>query len=56
VRGVFGPKTKEMTEGWRKRRNEELHNLGTSTNVVRMMETEKDCGATHLTSMGGKKN
>jgi hypothetical protein len=27
LRRIFGPKKDEMTEGWRKLHNEELHNL-----------------------------
>jgi hypothetical protein len=27
LKGIFGPKKDEVTEGWRKLHNEELHNL-----------------------------
>jgi hypothetical protein len=27
LRGIFGPKRDEVTEGWRKLHNEELHNF-----------------------------
>jgi hypothetical protein len=27
LRGIFGPERDEVTRGWRKYRNEELHNL-----------------------------
>jgi hypothetical protein len=29
LRGIFGPKRDEVTGGWRKFHNEELHNLKT---------------------------
>jgi hypothetical protein len=37
----------EMTEGWRKLRNEELHNLYMLTNIIRVMKPKR------MTSCGG---
>jgi hypothetical protein len=34
LRAIFGPKRDEMTEDWRKLRNEELHNLYSSRNIM----------------------
>jgi hypothetical protein len=36
LRGIFGPKRIEMTEGWRKLHNEELHNLHCSSSIIRI--------------------
>jgi hypothetical protein len=35
---VFGPKGKEVTGGWRKLHNEELHNLYSSPSIIRMIK------------------
>jgi hypothetical protein len=37
LRRIFGPKRDEVTGDWRKLHNEELHNLYTSPNVIRMI-------------------
>jgi len=36
---MFGPKRQKVTEGWRRLHNEELHNLYTSPNIIRVMKT-----------------
>jgi hypothetical protein len=36
LRRIFGPKRDEETGGWRKLHNEELHNLYSSTSIIRM--------------------
>jgi hypothetical protein len=38
-RGIFGPKTDEVTEGWRKLHNEELHNFYSSLNINTVVES-----------------
>jgi hypothetical protein len=38
LRRIFGPKREEITGYWRKLRNEELHNLYSSPNIIRMMK------------------
>jgi hypothetical protein len=35
LRRIFGPKREEVTGGWRKLRNEELHNLYYSPSIIR---------------------
>jgi hypothetical protein len=37
LRRIFGPKREEMTGGWRKLHNEELHNLYSLPNIIRMI-------------------
>jgi hypothetical protein len=39
VRRIFGPKRDEVTGGWRKLHNEELHNLYSSTSIIRMIKS-----------------
>jgi hypothetical protein len=36
LRRIFGPKRDEVTGGWRKLHNEELHNLYYPPNIIRM--------------------
>jgi hypothetical protein len=38
LRRIFGPKTDEVTEEWRKLHNEELRNLYTSPNIIRIIK------------------
>jgi hypothetical protein len=35
LRRIFGPKRDEVTGGWRKLHNEELHNLYSSLSIIR---------------------
>jgi hypothetical protein len=39
LRGIFGPKRDEVTGDWRKLHNEELHNLYSSPNIIRMIKS-----------------
>jgi hypothetical protein len=41
LRKMFGPRRDEVTGGWRTLYNEELHNLYTSSNIIRMMKSKK---------------
>jgi hypothetical protein len=41
-----------MTGGWRKLHNEELHNLYSSPNIVRMIKSRRMRWAGHVTRMG----
>jgi hypothetical protein len=38
LRRIFGPKREEVAEGWRRWRNEELHNLYTPPNIIRVIK------------------
>jgi hypothetical protein len=40
-RGIFGPKREEVTGDWRRLRNEELHNLYPSPNIVRVTKSRR---------------
>jgi hypothetical protein len=39
LRRIFGPKRDDATGEWRKLRNEELHNLYSSPNILRMIKS-----------------
>jgi hypothetical protein len=41
LRRIFGAKREKVTEHWREKRNEELHNFCSSPNVVRVMEPRR---------------
>jgi hypothetical protein len=38
LRRIFGPKRDGVTGGWRKLHNEELHDLHSSPNVIRIIK------------------
>jgi len=52
LRRIFGPKRNEVTEEWRKLHNEELNDLYSSPNIVRMMKSRRIRCAGHIESMG----
>jgi hypothetical protein len=41
LRRIFGPKKAEMTEGWSKLHNEELHNFYSLPNVIRKIKSRR---------------
>jgi hypothetical protein len=41
VRRIFGPKRDEVTGGWRKVHNKELHNLCCSPSIIRMIRSRR---------------
>jgi hypothetical protein len=41
LRRIFGPKRDEVTGGWRKLHNEELHGLYSSPSIIRVMKTRR---------------
>jgi hypothetical protein len=54
LRRIFGPKRDEMTGDWRKVHNEELHNLYSSPNIIRLIESKRMRCAGHVARMGEK--
>jgi hypothetical protein len=56
LRGIFGPKRDEVTGDWRNLHNEELHNLHSSPNIIRMMESRRMRWAGNVERMGAKRN
>jgi uncharacterized membrane protein len=49
---IFGPKRDEVTGGWRKLNNEELHNLYSSLNSIRVIKSRRMRWAGHVAHMG----
>jgi hypothetical protein len=49
---IFGPKRDEVTGGWRKLHNEELHGLYSSTSVVRVIKARRMRWVGHVACMG----
>jgi hypothetical protein len=41
LRRIFGPKRDEVTGEWKKLHNEELHDLYSSSNIVRVINREE---------------
>jgi hypothetical protein len=51
LRGIYGPK-REEDRSWRKFRNDELHSLYSSPNIVRVINSRKVRWAGHVARMG----
>jgi hypothetical protein len=52
LRRIFGPKRDEVTGGWRKLHNEELHGLYSSPSTVRVIKARRMRWAGHVARMG----
>jgi hypothetical protein len=52
LRRIFGPKRDEVKGDWRKRHNEELHNLYSFPNIIRMINSRSTRWAEHVARMG----
>ena len=52
LRRIFGPKRDEVTGKWRKLHNEELNNLYTSPNIMRVIKSRRMRWAGHVARMG----
>ena len=51
---VFGPKRDEVTGGWRKLHNEELSDLYSLLNIVRVVKSRRMRWAGHVALMRGR--
>jgi hypothetical protein len=51
LRRIFGRKRDEVRGGWRQLRNEELHNLYSSSNVIRMIKSKHVIWTGHVARM-----
>jgi hypothetical protein len=56
LRKIFVWKRDEVTGGWRKLHNEELHNLYSSPSIIRMIKSRRMRWAGHVARMGPKRN
>jgi hypothetical protein len=52
LKRIFGPKRYGMAGGWRKRHNEELHNLYFSPSIIRITKSRRMRLAEHVAYMG----
>jgi hypothetical protein len=52
VRRIFGPKREEVTGEWSKLHNEELHELCSSPNIMRVIKSRRITRAGHVARMG----
>jgi hypothetical protein len=56
LRRIFRLKRDEVTGGWRKLHNEELHNLYSLSYIIRMIKSRKMKRSGHVTLMWKKRN
>jgi hypothetical protein len=56
LRRIFGPKRDDLTGEWRELQNEELHDLYSSTRIIRMVKARRMRCAGHVARMGEKRN
>jgi hypothetical protein len=52
LRRIFGPKRDEVTGGWRKLHDEELHGLYSSPSIIRVIKSRGIRWAGHVARMG----
>ena len=52
LRRIFGPKRKEVTGEWRRLHNEELNDLYSSPNIVRVIKSRRMRWVGHVARMG----
>jgi hypothetical protein len=56
LRRIFGPKRDEVMGNWRKLHNEELHNLYSSPNIIRMIKSKRMRWVGHVARIGEKRS
>jgi hypothetical protein len=56
LRRMFGPKRDEVTGDWRKLHNEELHNLYSSSLIIRIIKSRRMRWTGHAARMGEKRD
>jgi hypothetical protein len=53
---IFEPKRDEVTGGWGKLHNEDVHDLYSSPSIIRILKSRKMRWAGHVTRMEAKRN
>jgi hypothetical protein len=56
LRRIFGPERKEVAGGWRRLRNEELHNLYVSPSIIKVTKSRRMRWVGHVARIGEMKN
>jgi hypothetical protein len=56
LRRIFGPKRDVVTREWRKQHNEELNDLYSSPNIVRVIKSRRVRWAVHVARMGERRD
>jgi hypothetical protein len=56
LRRIFGPKRDEVTGEWRKLQSGELHNLYSSSDIIRQIKSSRMRWAGHVARMGEGRN
>jgi hypothetical protein len=56
LRRICGPKRNEVSGGYRKLHNEELHSLHSSLSIIRMIKSRRSSWAGQVARMGNKRN
>jgi hypothetical protein len=56
LRRIFGPKREEVTGEWRKLHNGEIHNLYSSPDIIRQIQSRRMRWAGHVARMGEGRN
>jgi hypothetical protein len=56
LRRIFGPKRDDVMGEWRKLHNEELHDLYSSSSIIRIIKSRRMRRAGHVARMGEKRN
>jgi hypothetical protein len=56
LRRIFGTKRNEVMGGWRKPHAEQLHNLYSSSSIIRMIKLRRMRWVGHVAQMGEERN
>jgi hypothetical protein len=56
LRRISGPKRDEVTEEWRRLRNQKFYDLQSSPNIIRVIKSRRMSWVQHVAWMGEKRN
>jgi hypothetical protein len=56
LRRIFGPKRNDVTGGWRKLHNDELHNLYSSASLIKTIKSRRMRWTGLVEGIGAKRN